>query len=303
MFGPVGCLLYLILQICSQKHHEKTYHIKHRPTFWLLILIYVFGIICGIFGFTMHSIRDSGDYCERYGIVSCFGFLGGGKDIMYLIFIQRAKIANGKDFMSRRQLFIYDVLFPIYVFIHWMVYIFGTALFFPAVSLTTFEDERGLTFCIFQRDFGKFLFLTVATAVDAINCLVFLYIFIMPVMRLIKETERTKVLQDQRVLDEKQQLLRVMKWNFVLAFVATLSSCLSLVFATYTQNAIWGSCLFDPLVNSSCTYFMMKTNRNYIRHLFCDCTCDCNCNCQCLRSQAAVEKAMDEAQRSHIALE
>mmetsp|Transcript_20660 Transcript_20660/g.32918 ORF Transcript_20660/g.32918 Transcript_20660/m.32918 type:complete len:315 (+) Transcript_20660:14-958(+) len=294
LLGPIGCIILLILQICAKHQKNAIYHIKHRPTFILLIVIYLLGVICGLFGFTMHSIPHSGDYCERYGIVACFAALGGGKDVMYLLFIQRAKVANGENLMSRRKRIIFDVVFPIYVLLHWLCYLIGTALLWPAISLRTFQDGAGLTFCIFGHDTAKLVFLTVATVIDALNCVVFLYIFVVPLLHLMKETERTKVLQAQREIDDKRALLRVMKWNFVLAFVATLSSCLSLL--CLLSNAIWLGCLFDPLVNSICSYFMMKPNRSFAQHLFCCTTYTCSC-------KLMGEEAEDEAKRSHVALE
>ena len=150
--GPIGCAIYFLLQVSTQYLiKNKLYALQDMVTLKLLTATFLDGLICGALGLSLHLAKDSGEYCKLYGMTSCFAFLGGGKAMMYLIFIRRARIANGHDLLSNKQRILFDVVAPIYVIIYWLFYVVGSALVFPGLSVDPLKNGEYRSFCVWQN--------------------------------------------------------------------------------------------------------------------------------------------------------
>eukprot|EP01083_Nonionella_stella_P067784 179520_1 len=266
LVGPIGCLLYLLFQLFSQYKTNGQFSIPSKKSFTLLIVSYIIGTMCGILGFTLHLARQSGQYCALYGIAICFMFNGANKSIMYYIFVERAKIINGGELLSTNKRLFFDYLAPIYITIHWFVYVFGTFLLFKGENVNPLsESTKYISYCVFADEPQQGIFILAVSLWDVFNCATLLYVFIVPLRRMMRSMKESISGSHARV--KSRQLMNVLKWNVILSCVATVCSAVALTAGLLFKNAIWASCMADPLVNCSCAYFMMRRNRSYCIHI------------------------------------
>eukprot|EP01084_Bolivina_argentea_P251349 421542_1 len=265
--GPIGSLTYLFSQLLTQYHFHKVYSIKNKTSFGLLLILYIVCTLCGFVGFTLHLIKNSGEYCAIYGIALCFMLNSAAKSIMYYIFVERAKITNGASFLSTKKRIFFNYICPIYISIHWIANTAGTLLLFDGINVDPLNNTEYISYCIFSQDKKQAIHLLTASIWDLFNCSLLLYIFISPLCKMIHSMKH-KLSASQNTI-KKNKLLNVMKWNVILSLVATICSCLTLGFAVLFHQAIWAACMFEPFVNCTCCYFMMASNRNYCKHICC----------------------------------
>ena len=207
-------------------------------------------------------------------MAACFASLAGGKSFMYLLFIRRARIANGNDLISNKQRILFNVIAPIYVTIYWLFYVTGSMLFFPGSSEDPLKNTQYISFCVWKSAFEpQQIFLIMVFSWDFINCVFFVYIFMAPLWTMMYNMQDT--MDDALAAVKKQKLMHLMKWNCSLSFIATFSSIIGnpilfyLLRSLMSQGIIWGICLMDPMLNCTCAYFMMQRNRNFWYDLLC----------------------------------
>eukprot|EP01084_Bolivina_argentea_P292747 503375_1 len=264
---PSGCFLLIILQLISHalfsKHDDEETKSKSRKKSAksLLYMVYGTATACGIIGFSLHA-AESEKWCEKYGLIPCFCFLGLSKAILYIFFLQRAESAHGLSITPfKRNFFRYYA--PAYLFVYWLIYCILTTVVFAGRLV-----DDGISNCVFAR--GAWWFSILGACIDMLNAIGSLALFIHPLLAAIRLANVTQ--HDRQEYIKHLGFISLMKWNIVLTTIAALSSMAALLCFYQVQVYAWFFCLGDPFVNSLCAFLMLSPNRKFMKMIFC-CKC------------------------------
>eukprot|EP01083_Nonionella_stella_P050890 135224_1 len=266
---PSGCFLLIILQLISHalfsKHDDEETKSKSRKKSAksLLYMVYGTATACGIIGFSLHA-AESEKWCEKYGLIPCFCFLGLSKAILYIFFLQRAESAHGLSITPfKRNFFRYYA--PAYLFVYWLIYCILTTVVFAGRLV-----DDGITNCVFAR--GAWWFSILGACIDAFNAIGSLALFIHPLLQAIRLASVTHAQHNRQEYLKHLGFISLMKWNIVLTTIAAISSMAALLCFYQLQEYAWFFCLGDPFVNSVCAFMMLSPNRKFMKMIFC---CEC----------------------------
>eukprot|EP01083_Nonionella_stella_P050889 135222_1 len=262
-FFPLACFLMIFLQLISHAmfSNEHETNSKSKSSRCLLYMVYGTATFCGIVGFSLHASKSEA-WCEKFGLIPCFCFLGLSKAILYVFFLQRAESAHGLSIShAKRKFFRYYA--PVYLFIYWLIYCILTTVVFAGRLV---DDE--ISNCVLARHAWWFSIL--GAFIDMINAIGSLALFIHPLLAAIRLSNVAK--QNRQEYFKHLGFISLMKWNIVLTTVAALSSMAALICFYPLQEYAWFFCLGDPFVNSLCAFMMLAPNRKLMKMIFC---CEC----------------------------
>eukprot|EP01084_Bolivina_argentea_P036974 68351_1 len=255
---PACLLILVIMQILSDEFAKKqSIQTGDNKTRIRLYLVYLSGMFCGVIGYSLHATVNV-HWCETFGFLPCFLFLGLSKACLYLFFLRRAELAQGLNITKCKTIF-FRYIGPCYLMLYWLIYIVLTTIVFSG-KLVKHHNE--LSNCVFAT--GAWWFSVFAGCVDIFNTIISLIIFVQPLLNAMNNLKQT----ESEYYDEDHiRYVSMMKYNIFLALIAAISSVVS-VFLFYTmQEFVWLFCLGDPAVNGMCTFFMIAPNRNFLKHL------------------------------------
>eukprot|EP01084_Bolivina_argentea_P104171 186556_1 len=266
--GPFLCLLLCIIQAATQ--FTGIIYINDKRTRILIYLVYIANMFCGIGGLTLHVKDIHPLWCSIYGLPICFGIYGTGKSLVYLVFFQRAWLANKTTPNKMIKLFLTKIG-PIYLIIYWLFYCCVVALFFTAGIN---PDNSNYSFCI-MADY-KLWFIILGSVVEMINCFVSLALFLYPLIKSMHQLKTCGTMVagiDQKSYRKQVDFIALMKWNVCLSTLTVISSAITLFMIPISKHLIWVFCTGDPFLNSLCVYLMMAPNREFMKNVF---LCKCN---------------------------
>eukprot|EP01083_Nonionella_stella_P288896 983070_1 len=226
---PSGCLALIILQILADKY--GTSKIKDKSTRILLYAIYAAGLGCGCIGYSLHISVGNPLWCTLYGFPPCFVFLGGSKSLLLAFFLRRARIASGLHNQCKKVLFKY--IGPVYCVCYLIIYAIGAAMVFTG----KITEGDSISFCVFAR--WELWFIRIAAAVDLINTILSLLLFILPLLSTLETLKRHIMDENDALYRKTLKFASVMKWNVALTAVATTSSVVTLLLIPYVGNFTW----------------------------------------------------------------
>eukprot|EP00483_Globobulimina_turgida_P008404 UN08421 len=165
----------------------------------------------------MHIIPKNSIWCEKYGMIVCFAFLGGTKAFLYGVFLFRARHVLIQQFNKTKfKLVIFDKVLPAYITIYYFTYCTVTTLFFRMKYYDLTVDSSQISWCAFA-DWGLW-FVTAASILDLINSVVATIVFAVPLCKLMKLADRKDV-----------ELVSAIKYDATLTFIASITSAITLV--------------------------------------------------------------------------
>ena len=107
--------------------------------------------------------------------------------------------------------------------------------------------------------------------VDIFNTGFFLFLFMYP---LCKTYKMNQAVFDNN-LNKKRHFLTMMWFNVILSTICTISSFIYLIILPSVAGYLWFLGQIDMVINGTSVFFMMASNRAYVRR-------QCNQNCDCL---------------------
>eukprot|EP01083_Nonionella_stella_P085568 237322_1 len=263
---PLGCFFLIILQIISDSYFnngstsavDNDDRKSQRSSRKLLYIIYSTGMACGLVGFSLHA-STMPQWCEKYGFLPCFCFLGLSKAILYIFFLRRAESAQGIT-INRCKTIVFRYVAPAYLFAYWIIYMILTSVVFAGKLV---DDQ--LSNCVFAK--GAWWFSILAACIDMFNAIGSLALFIHPLVMAMKQAGLTR--KDQKEYLKYLGFVTVMKWNICLTAIAAVSSMVAIICFYTTQEYAWFFCLGDPFINGLCTFLMVGPNRRMISIVCC----------------------------------
>eukprot|EP01083_Nonionella_stella_P149855 476533_1 len=261
---PIGCFCLIILQVISDSyfgnHHSDDYEESksQRNNRKLLYIIYGTGLVCGVLGVSLHA-NTMPEWCEKYGLLPCFCFLGLSKAVLYSFFLLRAEAAQGMT-LTKCKTIVFRYVAPVYLFIYWIIYMVLTSMVFGGKLV---DDQ--LSHCVFSR--GSWLFSIVAACFDMINALGSLALFIHPLIRTIQQAGLSQ--SDRKEYLQFLGFVTAMKWNIVLTTIAAASSMAAVLSFYEAKEYAWFFCTGDPFINAFCTFLMLGPNRRMVKFMCC----------------------------------
>eukprot|EP01084_Bolivina_argentea_P141123 248026_1 len=254
----IGVITVITCQLLADKHGKQKRSNDSRAKI-LLYGIYFSALGCSILGYTLHQSKHIPLFCKYYGFAPCFAMYASAKSCLFGFFLRRASKSNITN-KSKWKRFFFQRIGPIYIFIYFTIYVSISAVIFRGTP-TTKDENNIISYCLF--DTWQWWFVIVANIVDLFNCIASLLLFLLP---LIKSVKRLKTTTDNVNNILLYKFVRAMKWNVALSFIAALSSLMALLSIPLVQEYIWLFCTGDPLINSLCAFFMISTNRKFVKN-------------------------------------
>lgn len=137
--------------------------------------------------------------------------------------------------------------------------------------MTLFEGapNETVTSCVMEAYSVWILY--IGGMVDVFNTFLFLFMFMYPLCKSFKI--------NQSAFDnnpaKKKKFITMMQFNVILSTICTISSFLYLFILPSVHGYLWFLGQIDMMINGTCVFFMMATNRRFVRK-------QCNENCDCL---------------------
>eukprot|EP01084_Bolivina_argentea_P036975 68352_1 len=142
---PACLLILVIMQILSDEFAKKqSIQTGDNKTRIRLYLVYLSGMFCGVIGYSLHATVNV-HWCETFGFLPCFLFLGLSKACLYLFFLRRAELAQGLNITKCKTIF-FRYIGPCYLMLYWLIYIVLTTIVFSG-KLVKHHNE--LSNCVF----------------------------------------------------------------------------------------------------------------------------------------------------------
>ena len=142
---------------------------------------YSMGALCAVFCLFLHSsYHILPDYLCKYGLGSCLVIYAGSKACLYGFFVERAKTTQG--IVKLLPNYVWQYVFPIYISCYFIMFLILCSIAFRG---TIIDPTGHATSCILYA-YKPQLF-TLHAAVDFLNCILFLCLFIYPIYHLEKE--------------------------------------------------------------------------------------------------------------------
>jgi hypothetical protein len=252
-------VILIISQLLADRYGK--HKIQDNVARILLYGVYISALMCSSFGFSLHESKHHPLWCEFYGVPPCFGVLGSTKAFLYGFFLRRARKAHANNIQTTKIWF--DVIGPAYIFIYWVIYVVLTSIFFTGKPVNATSENEVISWCLFNN--WKWWFVILANTVDLLNCIVTLFLFLYPLLKSVNRLKTNDNSNNTLLL----KFIDAMRWNVCLSFVATISSIVTLVSIPFVKEYIWLFCAGDPCVNSICVFFMMATNRTFLKDRLC----------------------------------
>eukprot|EP00483_Globobulimina_turgida_P013679 UN13705 len=140
-------------------------------------------------------------------------------------------------------------------------------------------NSKHISFCAFKT--WELRFVIVCSFIDFMNSIVATLAFVIPLRKILKLTKTPD-----------REITNAMKWDVALTFTATISSAISLCISPMTGGWMWCFCLVDPFINSSCCFFMMGINREFVAK------CNCNSDAESVRNTKMMELSIQSEQNN-----
>eukprot|EP00485_Elphidium_margaritaceum_P000723 CAMPEP_0202686874 /NCGR_PEP_ID=MMETSP1385-20130828/2638_1 /ASSEMBLY_ACC=CAM_ASM_000861 /TAXON_ID=933848 /ORGANISM="Elphidium margaritaceum" /LENGTH=351 /DNA_ID=CAMNT_0049341543 /DNA_START=6 /DNA_END=1061 /DNA_ORIENTATION=+ len=263
------CLLFAVVTGLANKQlqeHNKSSsapQVQNKRAF-MAYWIYTFAALCAIQCFLCHYsmlwYKESAvTYC-RWGAPVCVVLFFAAKSCLYGFFLERAKLAQG--LLGIFPDWFLNYALPIYIFLYWLIWCI--------CIMTLFEGAPNdkVTSCVMET-YVSWLLLA-GGIVDVFNTILFLFLFLYPLYKM--HTMNATAFANNPA--KKAAFISMMWFNVIGSSICTISSFIYLFVLPVIYGYLWFAGQIDMMVNSTAVFFMLATNRRYLR-TFCNEYCDC----------------------------
>mmetsp|Transcript_5225 Transcript_5225/g.4561 ORF Transcript_5225/g.4561 Transcript_5225/m.4561 type:complete len:485 (+) Transcript_5225:105-1559(+) len=231
----------------------------------LLYFVYICSGLCALNCFFCHISSFSEQFCQ-YGMAICVVIYASAKTFVYGYLLERAVVQNyGNPILP---LFLLKIIFPIYLFIYWLIYAISCPAYFRGSSLSNVNDAEMLTACKFDK-FWPELFLT-SSILDIVHWIVLTFLFLAPTLRDIYNGNLNTFNNTESI----KLFISQMNIHILCTFICSMSSTIFMIIMSDARfikpEYIWFGGNIDMMINCVASFTTIPANRDYImENIFC----------------------------------